>query len=93
MAMAASLFDLTADWNRVMGSPFDVSVFVKNIADKQYSTSGLTQLPSIGPNVHAGLGFQGEMAGAPRTVGLSAEAQQDIVSKVDELRRREHLDD
>jgi transcriptional regulator with XRE-family HTH domain len=30
---------------------------------------------------------------AARTVGLSAEAQQDIVLKVDELRRREHLDD
>jgi transcriptional regulator with XRE-family HTH domain len=30
---------------------------------------------------------------AARTVGLSVEAQQDIVSKVDELRRREHLDD
>lgn len=29
---------------------------------------------------------------AARTVGLSPEAQQDIVSKVDELRRREHLD-
>ena len=30
---------------------------------------------------------------AARTVGLSAEAQQDIVQKVDELRRQEHLDD
>jgi transcriptional regulator with XRE-family HTH domain len=30
---------------------------------------------------------------AARTVGLSAEAQQDIALKVDELRRREHLDD
>jgi transcriptional regulator with XRE-family HTH domain len=30
---------------------------------------------------------------AARTVGLSTEAQQDIVQKVDELRRREHLDD
>jgi ESX-1-secreted protein regulator len=30
---------------------------------------------------------------AARTVGLSAEAQQDIAQKVDELRRREHLDD
>ncbi|BBX05375.1 secretion protein EspR [Mycolicibacterium aichiense] len=30
---------------------------------------------------------------AARTVGLSPEAQQDIVTKVDELRRREHLDD
>jgi hypothetical protein len=30
---------------------------------------------------------------AARTVGLSAEAQQDIVQKVDELRRKEHLDD
>jgi len=30
---------------------------------------------------------------AARTVGLSVEAQQDIVLKVDELRRREHLDD
>jgi len=29
---------------------------------------------------------------AARTVGLSAEAQQDIALKVDELRRREHLD-
>jgi transcriptional regulator with XRE-family HTH domain len=29
---------------------------------------------------------------AARTVGLSPEAQQDIVSKVEELRRREHLD-
>ena len=30
---------------------------------------------------------------AARTVGLSPEAQQDIVEKVDELRRREHLAD
>jgi hypothetical protein len=30
---------------------------------------------------------------AARTVGLSAEAQQDLVQKVDELRRKEHLDD
>jgi hypothetical protein len=30
---------------------------------------------------------------AARTVGLSTEAQQDIAQKVDELRRREHLDD
>ena len=30
---------------------------------------------------------------AARTVGLSNEAQQDLVQKVDELRRREHLDD
>jgi len=30
---------------------------------------------------------------AARTVGLSVEAQHDIVEKVDELRRREHLDD
>jgi transcriptional regulator with XRE-family HTH domain len=30
---------------------------------------------------------------AARTVGLSAEAQQDIVQKVDELRRMENLDD
>ena len=29
---------------------------------------------------------------ASRTVGLSPEAQQDIVAKVDELRRQEHLD-
>jgi transcriptional regulator with XRE-family HTH domain len=30
---------------------------------------------------------------AARTVGLSPEAQQDLVQKVDELRRQEHLDD
>src|ERR1700730_1183784 len=30
---------------------------------------------------------------AARTVGVCAEAQQDIFQKVDELRRREHLDD
>jgi hypothetical protein len=30
---------------------------------------------------------------AARTVGLSVEAQHDIAQKVDELRRREHLDD
>jgi transcriptional regulator with XRE-family HTH domain len=29
---------------------------------------------------------------AARTVGLSPEAQQDVVAKVDELRRQEHLD-
>jgi hypothetical protein len=29
---------------------------------------------------------------AARTVGLSPEAQRDVVEKVDELRRREHLD-
>ena len=29
---------------------------------------------------------------ASRTVGLSPEAQQDVVDKVDELRRREHLE-
>src|SRR6476620_6350974 len=30
---------------------------------------------------------------AARTVGLSPEAQQDLVQKADELRRQEHLDD
>jgi hypothetical protein len=30
---------------------------------------------------------------AARTVGLSPEAKQDLVEKVDELRRQEHLDD
>jgi transcriptional regulator with XRE-family HTH domain len=30
---------------------------------------------------------------AARTVGLSPEAQKDLALKVDELRRREHLDD
>jgi transcriptional regulator with XRE-family HTH domain len=41
----------------------------------------------------AGMRDEGIRRIAARTVGLSPEAKQDLVEKVDELRRQEHLDD
>jgi len=40
----------------------------------------------------AGMRDDGVRRIAARTVGLSPEAQRDVAAKVDELRRREHLD-
>lgn len=40
----------------------------------------------------AGMRDAGVRRIASRTLGLSAEAQRDVMDKVDELRRREHLD-
>ncbi|TRW78565.1 helix-turn-helix transcriptional regulator [Mycolicibacterium sp. 018/SC-01/001] len=44
-------------------------------------------------NLLAGLRDEGVRRVAARTIGLSPEAQRDVVEKVDELRRREHLAD
>lgn len=70
-----TLLDFTGNWNRVMGSAFDLSVFVKNITDKEYVTSSIAQLGSPGNPpafpARSGLGIQGESVGAPRTFGLS----------------------
>ena len=41
----------------------------------------------------AGLRDEGVRRVAARAIGLSPEAQRDVVEKVDELRRREHLSD
>jgi iron complex outermembrane receptor protein len=63
-----TLLDLNANWNRFLGSAFDVSVFVKNLTDKEYTTSGIAQYGSDAQ--HLSLGVQAETIGAPRTVGV-----------------------
>ena len=64
-----TLLDFSANWNRVMGSPVDLSVFVKNITDKEYTTSAISQYgDKFG--THVGIGAQAESIGAPRTFGM-----------------------
>lgn len=51
------------DWRNIMGSPFDVSLYVKNAEDKRYPVGGLTVVESLG----VALWNYGE----PRTYGAS----------------------
>ena len=64
-----TLLDLTANWNRVMGSPVDVSFFIKNLTDKEYTTSAIAQYGDRA-GLRFGGGAQAETIGAPRTIGV-----------------------
>lgn len=63
-----TLLDLTANWNRVVGSQFDMSFFVKNLTDKEYFTSAVSQYSYDAQ--HRALGIVASTIGAPRTVGV-----------------------
>jgi iron complex outermembrane receptor protein len=56
-----TLVNLRADWKQVLGSNIDVSVFVKNVNDKQYWLGGA--------DVWDDLGFIAGILGEPRTYG------------------------
>jgi outer membrane receptor protein involved in Fe transport len=64
-----TLLDLTANWNRVMGSPIDVSFFIKNLTDKEYTTSAISQYGDPAGS-RIGIGMQAENIGTPRTFGV-----------------------
>ncbi len=59
------LIDLRADWSSVMGSKFDLSLFVKNLEDKTHVVSRSDQLRE-GRNL-----FMAHIYGEPRTVGAA----------------------
>lgn len=53
------------EWRQPFGQPLDLGVWVRNIADKKYYTSGVSV-------AGAGLGYTVKTIGAPRTIGISA---------------------
>jgi outer membrane receptor protein involved in Fe transport len=53
------------EWRQPFGQPLDLGVWVRNIADKKYYTSGVSV-------AGAGLGYTVKTIGAPRTMGISA---------------------
>lgn len=55
------LWNLGADWQRVMGSDFDVSLFMRNALGKEYSAAGFSLLPD--------LSYSGAIPSEPRTYG------------------------
>jgi iron complex outermembrane recepter protein len=57
------VLDLTADWENVGGRPFDLGLFVKNLAKAKYYTGGAS--------VYASVGTSGETLGEPRHFGVS----------------------
>jgi outer membrane receptor protein involved in Fe transport len=61
MLPAFSLLNLNINWNRLFGSPFDISLFGTNVLDKEYSTyySGSWKA----------LGFDTRQVGQPRMYG------------------------
>lgn len=58
-----SVLNYAMDWRNIMGSSFDLSVFVKNAEDKRYPVGGLTVVESLGVDLWN--------YGAPRTYGAS----------------------
>ena len=57
------LLDLRFDWRDVGGHPFDLSLFVRNLADTQYK--------ALGASGYTTLGFISYIPGTPRTFGGS----------------------
>lgn len=60
---AYGVLDVTADWRDVGGYPVDLGLFVKNLANKGYYTSGASLYPTIGTAANT--------FGDPRHWGLS----------------------
>ncbi len=54
-------FDASLDWSNVMGQPFDVRAYVRNLTDEEYATGGISVWSS---------GMYSFNLGAPRTYGL-----------------------
>jgi iron complex outermembrane receptor protein len=58
------LYDASVSWNDVMGKALDVTAYVKNLTDEEYTLGGI-QLYHSG-----GVGFNTKVFGDPRTYGL-----------------------
>ncbi len=63
---AYSLWNLNASWNRIMGSPVDLSFFMTNVANKHYD---------LARNLQATSGFVSRYIAEPQDVGLQAALQ------------------
>lgn len=57
------LLNLRADWKRVMGSSFDLGLFMRNALDEEYQLANFTSPQSA-------LGFSSRSPGEPRLFGL-----------------------
>lgn len=55
--------DAFVDWNNVMGAPFDLRFYVRNIEDKEYYVGGGSIIT---------VGYHNGIYGAPRTYGVEA---------------------
>lgn len=58
-----SVINLRADWRQVMGSNFDLGIWVDNLRDEEYAVGGLT--------VEDSQGWATRVYGAPRTYGAT----------------------
>ncbi len=58
---AYSIVDLRMDWSRFLDSPFDLSFYVKNLADKRYAVNAV--------NFQNSFGFDVLLYGPPRLIG------------------------
>lgn len=58
------LYDASVSWDEVMGGPVDITAFIKNISDEEYSVGGIQLYQS------ASVGFNTKVFGDPRTYGL-----------------------
>ena len=58
-----SVINLRADWRSVMGSNFDLGIWVDNLRDEEYVVGGLT--------VDVSQGWASRVYGAPRTYGAT----------------------
>jgi iron complex outermembrane recepter protein len=61
------LFDLGAGWTDVMGTGFDLSAYVKNVTDEEYTLGGI--------QLYTTLGLSTKAFGEPRTYGLEVRYQ------------------
>jgi len=59
---AFGLLNLSAEWNKIMGSAVDASLFATNVLDKVYSVGGFDELGA--------LGFSIQRFGEPRMYGI-----------------------
>jgi iron complex outermembrane receptor protein len=59
---AYAISNASIEWTQVMNNPFDLRLWVKNLADKEYATGGTS--------VYTSTGLSTRILGAPRTVGL-----------------------
>ncbi|MGE0387536.1 MAG: TonB-dependent receptor [Gammaproteobacteria bacterium] len=60
---AYDLFNLSLDWDGVMGSAFDASLYVRNLFDREYVAAVFDIQPAFGLTTH--------MLGQPREIGVS----------------------
>ncbi len=58
------LYDASVAWNEVMGGPLDITAFVKNLTDEEYSLGGIQLYHN------ASVGLNTKVFGDPRTYGL-----------------------